>query len=353
MPITTGAVTIISAEELRKLGTNIFLKTGISEQDTHVTVESLVEADLRGVHSHGTNRIPWYVDRLLTGGDNPKPNIRILQETSNTVVLDGDNGLGQVVSKKAMELAISKAAPAGVGMVSVRNSHHYGACAYWAQMALPYDMIGLTLTNGGPVMAPWGGITKTLANDPIGVAVPTGNEIPIVLDMATTIVAGGKLDIAARKGETIPLGWALDVHGVPTQDPVEARAGLILPLGEYKGYGLTVIFEVLAAVLSGANFARQVHFPADPAAPMGIGHFFQAINVEAFMPVNEFKKRVDQLVQDIKFSSLAPGFERIYLPGEIEHERRVKYLAEGIPMATATIESLNSLAKQLGIEQIL
>lgn len=342
--------TTVSSEYLRKLGTAVLEKAGVPVDDAEVTINSLVETDLRGVHSHGMIRLPGYVGRLKKGGINPNPNVQVATESEGTAVIDGDNGFGQVVSNLAMGIAIEKSKAVGVGIAGVHNSGHFGACAHWAQMALPHDMIGIATTNGGPIMAPWGGVTPTMGNDPLGVAIPAGEELPIVLDMATSVVAGGKFDLAIRKGEKIPKGWALNTQGEPTEDPAEARAGLVLPIGEYKGYALTIVFEVLAAVLMGANFARQVVRHESPKLVRNVGHFFQAINIAAFMPVAEFKARVDNLIQQMKSSKLAPGYDRIYLPGEPEHVKRARYLKEGIPMLSSVIADLIALAAELGIE---
>lgn len=347
METRSDKYTVISVESLRELGLAILAKVGISREESEITIDSLIDADLRGVHSHGINRLLWYVDRLIQGGTNPRPNVRVIKDTAGIAVIDGDNGLGQVVSKRAVEIALAKAQRVGVGIVGVRNSHHHGACAYWAKMALSHDMVGIVITNGGPIMAPWGGLTPSLSNDPVSIAIPAGQERPIVLDMATSIVAGGKLDVAISKGEKIPLGWALNKNGEPTEDPREARKGLMLPIANYKGYILTVVFEVLVAVLTGANFAKHVTRPSESAIPMGIGHFFQAINISDFMPVDEFEARVDDLIHQMKSSRLAPGYDRIYLPGELEEEKRVQYLKNGIPMVTKVIQELNDLVSRL------
>src|SRR5687767_2760506 len=195
MATSANSSTLIDAEELRGLSLAILINLDVPECDAAVAVDSLIEADLRGVASHGTQRLCWYARRLQNRGTNPRPDIRVLSETAGAALVDGDRGLGQVVSQRAMQLAIAKAHATGIGAVTVRNSHHYGACAYWAEMALPHDMIGLTTTNGGAVMAPWGGLTPSLSNDPFGVAIPAGKQRPIVLDMATSVAAGGKLDL--------------------------------------------------------------------------------------------------------------------------------------------------------------
>ena len=342
----------VNNESLRELAVAILVKPGVPQDDARVTADSLVEADLRGVHSHGMQRLPWYVKRLEKGGTNPTPDIRTISDTGAVAVVDGDGGLGQVVSHRAMALAIEKARAYGTGTVSVRNSHHFGTCAYWAEMALAHDMIGIAITNGGPIMAPWGGLTPTTSNDPVGVAIPAGQELPIVLDMATSVVAGGVLDVVARRGEKIPLGWALDSAGNPTDDPVAGRRGLLLPIGGHKGYGLTVVFEILAAVLAGANFARDVPPPSELTRPMNIGHFFQAIDIGKFQPVEQFRARVDDFIRQIKASRLAPGTERIYVPGEPELEKRSAYLRQGIPLLKSVVEELHNLATRLGISQL-
>jgi len=334
---------IISSEELRRLGMMILLACRVPEPDAQITINSLVECDLRGVHSHGVQRLRWYADRLRKGGTNPQPNIRVIQETDTTALVDGDSGLGQVVSQKALDLAIQKALGRGVGIVSVRNSHHFGACAYWVEQALKHDLIAICTTNGGPILAPWGGLTPSLGTNPIGVAIPAGREKPIVFDMATSIVAGGKLDMAISKGECIPEGWALDANGRPTTDPKAGRGGLLLPIGGHKGYGLTIIFEVLASVLSGANMGRQVSSPSETDRAMSIGHYFQVLRIDSFMPVDHFKSRMDELIVQMKTSQLAPDQKRIYLPGEIEMEIRERHLKEGIRLPSGLIDELNSL----------
>ena len=344
-----GDYTTVSAEWLRAVGVEVYVKCGVPREDAEVMVDCLVETDLRGVHSHGMLRLGVYAERLANGGTNPRPNIRIVEESPGTAVVEGDNGLGMVVSKRCMDLAIEKASQVGIGAVCARHSDHYGPSAYWAMMALEHDMIGLATTNGVNVMAPWGGLTRSLGNDPLGVAVPAGKARPLVLDMATSVVAVGKLAVAQAKGEKIPFGWALATDGTPTDDPTVGRAGLALPIGEYKGYGLTVIFEVLAGVLSGAAYSRHVP-KMDPKVPIGNGHFFLAIDISRFMPVDDFKARVDDLINLMKTSELAPGFDEILVPGEPEHDKWEKYSAQGIPMISTVIDDVKALAAKLGVD---
>jgi LDH2 family malate/lactate/ureidoglycolate dehydrogenase len=330
----------INDGELREIGLPILKQWGVPEREAATTVDSLVDCDLRGVHSHGVQRLRWYSQRLKDGGTNPTPSIKILSETASTAVVDGDNGLGQVVSDRAMRLAIDKALHSGVGIVAVRNSHHFGACAYWVERALEHDMIGIVTTNGGSILAPWAGLTPSMGTNPLGVAVPAGEEKPVIFDMATSIVAGGKLDMAISRGEPIPEGWALDKNGKPTTDPKAGREGTLLPIGDHKGYGLTLVFEVLAAVLSGAHFSRQVAAPAATDTAMKIGHYFQVIRIDSFMPVTQFKARMDELIRQMKNSERAPDHERIFIPGEIELETRERYQRDGIPLPANLLEEL-------------
>jgi len=340
----------IDAATLRNLAEAALQLCGVDPEASRITATSLVEADLRGVGSHGIARLPWYVRRLRAGGDNPRPTIRVVSDGPTSAALDGDAGLGQVVAAHAMNIAIDKARAAGVGVVTVRNSHHFGSCAYWAEMALSHGMIGIAISNGGPNMAPWGGVIPTTGNDPIGVAIPGGRQ-PISLDMATSIVAGGRLDVAARAGQSIPEGLALDEFGEPTTDPVAGRKGSLLPIGGHKGYGLTVVFEVLAAVLSGALVGRDVRWPAKDDEPMGIGHYFQAIRIDALLPLGEFTGRVDDLATQIRSAGTRSGFDRIRLPGEPEAEERVERLAKGIPMPASELEPLIAMAVDLGLDR--
>lgn len=344
--MSASAPAHVDADLLRDLAEAAFAVCGVDPEDSRIAAVSLVESDLRGVRSHGIARLPWYVRRLRAGGDNPRPNIRVVADGPSSAALDGDAGLGQVVAHRAMNLAIEKAASSGVGVVTVRNSHHFGACAYWAEMALSHGMIGIAISNGGPNMAPWGGITPTTGNDPIGVAIPTGRD-PIIVDMALSVVAGGRLDVAGRAGEPIPLGWALDAQGEPTTDPISGRRGSLLPIGDHKGYGLAVVFEVLAAVLSGAMVGREVPWPADDSQAMGVGHYFQAIRIDGFMPPARFRGRADHLVEQIRSAGVRSGFDRIRLPGEIEAEESARRVKEGIPMPVSELEPLIAMAVDL------
>ena len=245
------------ADDLRKFAREVLTRVGVPSDHAAMTANSLVEADQRGVHTHGLAYLPVYVQRLMAGGINPAPAIRLVSERPSTALIDGDNGLGQVVGVQAIQLAINKAREHGAGLVGVRNSNHFGAAAHYAMAAAREGMIGLAMSNIGPTMAPWGGITPCYGNNPISYAVPTG-EAAIVLDMATSVVSRGRISAAAARGETIPLGWACDREGRPTQDPNLALEGLLLPVGGYKGYGIALLIDILSGVLTGGAFGQGV-----------------------------------------------------------------------------------------------
>jgi len=312
----------------------------------------LIEADLRGVYSHGVIRAAEYSKRLKNGLMNPRPNICVLRETAATALMDGDNGSGQVVGVRAMEVAIHKAKQAGVGYVVVRSSNHFGTCAYYAQMAVSHDMIGVVTNAGGrKIMAPWGGVTPLLSNNPFAAALPTDKEFPVVLDMACSVVARGKINHAAKVGLPIPSGWALNRRGEPTTDPREAFEGLIQPVGGYKGYGLAFTIAALAEL--GAQLSAGESTTSASGSPLptdSAKHCFQAIDVAAFMDPVEFKARMDSHVERMHASQLARGTERIYVPGEIEWLNRKEKLESGIPVATAVWKELLACSEEVGVE---
>jgi LDH2 family malate/lactate/ureidoglycolate dehydrogenase len=327
----------IDGKDLRQLVERIFQQEGLNLDDATVVADSLVAADERGVYSHGVMRVATYVKALRSGTMRADASPSIVSDNGTYAVVDGQMTMGQVGSNRAMSLAIEKARENGVGVVGLRNSHHCGAMAYWAMMALPADCIGFATTNAGLNMAPWGGVDKIIGNNPFAAAIPTNREWPMVLDMATSVVAGGKLDIAAIRGQKIPLDWALGPDGQPTDDPRQARQGTLLPVGGPKGYGMAVMLDVLAGVLTGARFGGGL-------GPGGSGQFFMAIRVEGFMPIAEFKSRMDEMIDQIHQSKRAEGVERIYVPGEIEYELQRRRESEGLMVEAAILDELTDLA---------
>lgn len=322
----------------------IFVGLGAPEADAAVIADSLVQADLRGVHSHGVMRVPTYARAIGSGEINPRPNLTWSADEGSRAVLDADGCMGQVAAHHAMRSAIDRAQELGVGMVGVRNSNHCGAMAHWANMALEHDLIGYATTNAGINMAPWGGKERLIGNNPFAIAVPTNRPWPMVLDMATSVAAGGKLDMAAIRGQPIPSDWALDPDGRPTTDPVVGRKGSLLPVGGPKGYGMAVMLDVLCGVLTGGRFGKGLGGP-------GSGHFFMAIAIDGLMTPEAFRARMDELVDQIHAAELAPGYDRIYVPGEIEHELSSRRQREGIPVEGPILAELEALAMSFGVEE--
>jgi LDH2 family malate/lactate/ureidoglycolate dehydrogenase len=337
-----SSLTRVFPDHLKAVVTGIFGGVGLPPNDAALVADSLVEADVRGVSSHGVVRVPTYVTGLRQGAINPRPALEIMVDDGTRALVDGGDGMGQVAANRAMQLAVERARDRGIGAVGLRRSRHCGAMAYWAIQALACDCIGFATTNAGLNMAPTGGRDKIVGNNPFAIAVPTNRAWPMVLDMATSVVAGGKLDVAALRGEKIPLDWATDADGNPTDDPVAARKGLLLPVGGPKGYGLAVMLDVLAGVLTGARFGGGL-------GPPGSGQFFLAIRIDGFMPIDAFKARMDEVIDQLHESAVAPGSRRIYVPGEIEHERRAVRLRDGIPLPTALIAELDQLAANAGL----
>ena len=339
---------------LREFTEEALRRVGVPHNEAVIGADVLIEADLRGVETHGVQLFKSYIEGFRLGGINPRPTIKTVQDGPSTAVLDGDGGMGHIVSVKAMNVAIEKAKSSGVGAVTVRNSNHCGMLAYFAMMALPRDMIGWSVTNGGLSVAPWGGLERITGNDPQSFAIPAKDELPIVVDMAHSVVAGNKITMAARRGKKIPLGWGVDGQGNPTDDPnVVLQSGMYLPLGGYKGYCLISVMEVLSGVLSGGFFAKDYSQRPDPSEPYGTCHFFQAMDIRHFMPVDEFKERVDSLVRQLKSATLAPGFDRIYAPGEIEFLEKEKRVKGGIPIHVSVYRDLEQAANVLGMELAL
>jgi LDH2 family malate/lactate/ureidoglycolate dehydrogenase len=338
--MASGTITV-AADELRGVVTDLFARAGMPAEDAAFMGGCLVDADLRGVHSHGTRYAVLYVRALLKGDWNPSPTIAVVRDRGATRLIDADKGAGHLVGQRAMTMAIEKAREYGNGTVSVRNSTHCGAMAYFTQMAADAGCIGFASTNAGVRMAPTGGREAVIALNPLSWAAPTDRGWAVDLDMATSVVAGSKIGLARERGEKIPFGWALDEDGNPTDDPDAADRGVMLPVGGAKGYGMAVCLDILTGVLSGGRFGKGLGGP-------GTAQIYQAIDIEYFMPVDEFKARMGELVDQIKGSAPAPGSSGIFLPGEIEHNAKQHRLAHGIPMTAVVIDEINRTAAELG-----
>src|ERR1700758_524863 len=310
--------------------------------------------DLRGSPTHGLIRLPLYVRRIRSGGVNAKPDIRVVSDRPSAALIDGDNAMGHLVMRRAAHLAIDKAKATGVGWVGARMSNHAGPAALYVTMPLHHDMIGLYFAVGSNNHLPaWGSSESLLGTNPMAVAVPAGEEAAIVLDMAPTVAAYGKVRLKAQRGEAMPVGWMIDKQGKPLTDPKRADEGYLLPIGDYKGYGLSLIIGILAGALNGAALGRDVvDFVKETGKPTNTGHAVAAIAVESFMPAPTFKRAVDAVIRDIRNSRRLPGVERIFLPGEKSHAKYLERSNNGVPMPKPLRESLDGLARELNVAPV-
>ncbi len=332
----------VRPDQLEECITQIFAGYGLPQADAAVVASTLVQADLRGVHSHGAMRVATYVRGIKEGSINVKPSITIAKDSGVNCVVDGDNGMGQVIAHRATEIAIERADKYGAGNVAVRGSRHCGAMAYYAIMMADAGCIGFATTNAGMNMAPWGGTKKLVGNNPFAVAFPAGKPWPMVLDMATSVAAGGKLDMAIIRGQKLPPGWALDASGKPTDDPLVARKeGSLVPVGGPKGYGMALWLDIISGVLSGGRFGGMLGAP-------GSSHFFQALKVDTFIPLAEFQSKMDEMIKQIVESPRQEGVDRIYIPGEIEYGLTEERMKNGIPTEEAILDQLEKFAAEVG-----
>ncbi|HEV7618526.1 MAG TPA: Ldh family oxidoreductase [Burkholderiaceae bacterium] len=344
----------ISADRLFAFSSNALFRAGLEKPAADRVAELMTQADLQGSDGHGIIRLVPYVKRIHAGGINIRPEIRIVTERSAMALLDGDNGMGHLVMDRAARMAIEKARTTGIAWVGTRQSNHAGPASLYARMAMEQDMIGVYFAVGNANhLPPWGGIEMLLSTNPIAVAIPARHEPPIVLDMATTVAAYGKVKAKAQKGETMPEGWMIDREGKPLTDPKRAGEGFLMPIGGYKGYGLALIVGLLAGTLNGAAMGKEViDFNVDQNTPTNTGQAIMAIDISAFGDVSAFKQRVDVLIRDMRNSPRMPDVERIWLPGEQSHERRIAYARDGVPLAPALLKNLQALAEELNIEPL-
>ena len=353
---------LFSYQHLFDFTKSVFKKIGCNDEHANIATESLLAADLRGIDSHGVARLSGYVRLWEVKRINATPLIKVIHETPSTAVVDGDSGLGLVIAPFAMQIAIEKAKQVGTGWVSVQNSNHFGIAAHHAMMALPYDMMGIAMTNASPLVAPTFSIDKMLGTNPICVAAPAGNQPPFVADLATTTAANGKLEILQRKNLQTPTGWVQDKDGNPSNDPHALKTGgALLPLGgdrehgSHKGYALGAVVDIFSALLSGANYAPWVPpFPAYVPMPAqqpgkGIGHFLGAMRIDAFRPAADFKKDMDHWIQGFRNAKTIPGEEKVLVPGDPEREFEVQRKKDGIPLLQQVTDDLQSLAEKFNL----
>jgi len=343
----------ILVDNLRDYCKSALTKTGMSERKAGIVTDCLIEANLRGVDSHGVRFLPIYVNAIRKGLIDIDSEPKVERETPTTVLINGQAGIGQVIGMYAVKKCVQKAQRHGVGVAGVRNSSHFGIAAYYAMVPVKEDMIGIALSNAPHRMAPWGAKVAYLGTNPFAVAVPTEGNIPFVVDMAVSKVALGKIDRAKEKGESIPEDWALDAEGKPTTVPQKALQGAVLPMAGAKGYAISLLIDMFCGILTGAAFGR--YHPnrllnPDSSGPQDIGHFFAAVKVQNFIPVREFKERMREEVEEIKSLPVAGGFSRVYIPGEIEANKRKERMEKGIPLSDKVLGNLRMLGEELGLE---
>ncbi|HWO40347.1 MAG TPA: Ldh family oxidoreductase [Candidatus Eisenbacteria bacterium] len=356
------SVRLFSPEELMNFAAGVFIHFGVPEADARQAADVLIRSDLRGIDSHGVARLHTYYEMLSLGRINPKPRLRIVREKASVATVDGDNGLGLVVGPTANAIAMDKAEKHGSGWVAVCNSNHFGIAGYYPLKALERGLIGWAMTNSTKLVAPLWGAERMLGTNPIAIAFPGDKEPPIVIDMATSAVAYGKIEMALRHGERIPIGWIIDREGRDSTDPRDMiEGGAQLPLGSvremggHKGYALAAMVDILCAVLSGANwgpfappFALRQEVP-ERVVGKGIGHFFGALQIDGFMEKADFKRRIDEWSRVLRNTRPAPGTSGPLIPGDPEREAETSRSRNGIPLITPVVEDLLDISRRTGV----
>lgn len=355
----------VSPEALKDYVTKVFCKVNVPEEDARTTADILVASDLRGISSHGVARLQRYVKGIENGVMMPVAKVTTVHETPLTAVLDGGDGLGQVVGFKGMKLAIEKAKASGMGFVSVRSSNHFGIAGYYSMMAMEHNLIGISMTNAAPLVVPTFGKDMMLGTSPISVAVPAGKERPFVFDAATSIVPRGKLEVYSRKGEPIPLGWAVDEAGKPSTETARiiknmlervggglaALGGEGELLGGHKGYGFSLIVDIFSAILSGGLWSSMT-YPKKEGKPLPakVAHFFGAMKIDLFLPVDKFTSGMDEMIKALKNAPRAEGQDRIWIHGEKEFEARDENIKSGVPVEEKVVTQLKEIGQKYGVE---
>ncbi len=342
---------IVTEEKLSWFIKDCLQACGFQKEESGIIADSLVEADLRGLNTHGVIRIPMYLNRVRAGLINPQAQYAVLMNKANLALLDAQNGMGQLASIAAMNLAIEKAGQSSVGMVGVSNSNHFGTAAYYSMMAASRGFVGIACSNTEPLMAAIGGADAVVGNNPLSIAIPQEDRPDLVLDMAMSAAAIGKIVLAQKKDGSIPWGWATDKHGQETTSAEEALdGGTLLPFSGPKGFGLALVVDVISGILTGAGYGSQVHSPfTDFSSPQNVGHMFMAINIAEFMPLELFYQRIKDMMDMLKSARKAPGITEVYYPGEIESNTYQLRKQHGIPLPEKLLSELNQYAQDLGV----
>ncbi|GAB2542569.1 Ldh family oxidoreductase [Gracilibacillus alcaliphilus] len=338
-------------KKLAEFCETMFNRAGVHLEKAKIVAQSLVEADLRGVDSHGVVRTSIYLKRIEEKMIDPNAMISVENEAESIAVVNGGNNFGALVGDKALRVSMQKAKATGIGIVGAKHSNHFGTGAYYALRAVKEELIILVMSNASQTMPPTGGVRPFLGTNPLAVGVPCGKYDPFILDMATSVVARGKIIVADQKEEKIPLGWAVDRHGKPTTSAKEALEGAVLPLGGAKGYGISMFIDILSGVLTGAGFGKYVrNMYEDWEFPQNVGHFFITIDVNRFMDIQIFKERMDMYMDDIKSEPRADGVHEILIPGEIEKRLSEKRKKEGIELPFKVEEELRNLGLKYDLD---
>lgn len=342
--------TLIEDSRLREFGSTALQILGVPTKDATLVVDSLIQAELWGHSSHGLLRFPWYYERVKNRAMRAVAKPEFVIDSGPICVIDAQDSIGQVITDFACQQAAIRAHEFGVAAIGVRNSNHFGTAMYFTRALAKKGFVVILTTNASPSMAPWGGSKKVLGNNPWSIAAPYGQRV-VALDMANTVVARGKIYAALEKQTDIPDDWAMTVEGKRTTDPAEAINGVVLPMGQHKGYAITFMMDVLSGVLTGSHFATGVNGPYNPTAKSGAGHLLLAIDIEKFSDGTDYEQRIEQLIGEVKSSPLAEGFSRIYYPGELEDETEKENLKlGGIRVFDSTLVELRKIANELGIE---
>jgi len=340
----------VDPERLTDFATAVYASAGMPAADARLVADTLVQSDLWGHQSHGVLRLGWYLDRVRNKVMKPVTKPEFVMDAGAMALIDGHDGVGHVLTVLATKEAVKRAKTHGIGAVGVRNSNHFGTCMYYTMMGARKGCVMFLTTNGGPAMAPWGGMKKIIGTNPWSVAAPVGKRAPFVVDMANTGVARGKIYLARNKHLPIPLGWAINNAGEPTTDPQEAIDGIILPMAEHKGYAIAAMVDVLSGVLTGSGFLSNVHSPYKTAEKSNCGHLMIALDIKAFQPLKAFNARMEQFVAEIKAVPTAKGFEEVFYPGEIEAGNDARNRREGILYPDDTLADLRRIARETGLE---
>ena len=340
----------VDAGRLIEFGAAVYASAGVPEADAQLLADTLVQADLWGHQSHGVLRLGWYLERIRNGVMKPITQPEFVVDAGAIAVIDGHDGVGQVLTRFATKEAIRRAKAHGIAAVGLRYSNHFGTCMYYTRMGALAGCVMLLTSNGGPAMAPWGGRRKIIGTNPWSVATPAGRHAPFLMDMANTGVARGKIYLARQKRQTIPLGWALNAAGEPTTDPQEAIDGIILPMGEHKGYAIAMMVDVLSGVLTGSGFLSAVHSPYKTAEKSNAGHLLIAIDIEAFQPLAQFGARMEQYISELKSVPLGKGYDEVYYPGELEAKNDLQNRKPGLSFPADTLADLARIARATGLE---